>query len=217
MPLAVIGAGMPRTGTASLKVALEQLGFGPCMHMIELFPRPDLWPLWQKALAGEPVDWEAVFRGFRSTTDVPGCLVYRQLAERYPEAKVILSLRDPESWFASTQATILGPRLQNMLPPDRLALPKIIGWDPNDPAMHDREAMIERFEAHNAEVRSTIPPERLLMFRAVDGWAPLCRFLGVAVPDTPYPKANTSEDWAQRRADREAENGRRSGAITGAP
>lgn len=201
MPLSVIGAGMPRTGTTSLKVALDQLGFGPCMHMIELFPRPDLWPLWGKALKGEPVDWEEVFQGFRSTTDVPGCLVYRRLAEHYPEAKLILTLRDADSWYASTQATVLGS--WEGRPSGAMTLPKILGWDPEDPALHDRDAMIARFEAHNAEVLATIPPERLLVFRTGDGWGPLCGFLGVPVPDAPYPKANTSEDWAARRADPE--------------
>jgi hypothetical protein len=205
VPLAVIGAGYPRTGTSSLKLALEKLGFGPCMHMIELFPRPDIWPFWRRALAGEPVDWEEGFAGFRSTTDVPGCLVYRQLAERYPEAKVILTLREPEAWFASTQATILAPRADETMPPGGMTLPRILGWDPNDPAMHEREPMIARFEAHNAEVLQTIPAERLLVFRAAEGWAPLCAFLGVPIPETPYPRANTSDEWATRAAARRAE------------
>ncbi len=99
MPLKVIGAGLPRTGTLSLKHALEQLGFGRCHHMTELARNPDRWPLWERAFDGEPVEWEEIFQGFGATVDAPSCFFYREIAERYPEAKVILTVRDPNRWF----------------------------------------------------------------------------------------------------------------------
>ena len=198
MPLKVIGAGMPRTGTSSLKAALERLGFGPCYHMIEAFPRPDHWPFWARAYAGEPVDREEIFGEFPSTTDAPACRFYAELALRYHEAKVILTLREPEAWFASTQGTVLSdanPRMQVAKP-----LLDAIGWNPTDPALHDHDQMIGRFQAHNAHVQRTIPSERLLVFRAGDGWGPLCDFLGVEAPDEPYPTLNSTDDWNKRRA-----------------
>ena len=115
MALEVIGAGLGRTGTMSLKVALEQLGFGPCHHMTELPKHPERWPLWEGFFEGQPVDWNAVFEGYKSTVDAPSCFVYRELAEFYPEAKVILTVRDPERWFESTLRTIAAPGYREKL------------------------------------------------------------------------------------------------------
>ena len=106
MPLSVIGAGFGRTGTMSLKLALDQLGFGPCYHMTEVFKNPKASGYWEAAADGKPIDWEEVFAGYRSTVDWPGATFYKQLADAYPEAKVILTERDAEAWFESTQATI---------------------------------------------------------------------------------------------------------------
>lgn len=196
MSLDVIGAGFGRTGTTSLKFALEQLGFARCHHMSELIVHPEQSPLWRRAAAGEAIDWEALLEGYRATTDWPGCHFYQTLAERYPRAKVILTIRNPERWFASTQATIFNP--------DFLAS---IGDRPHgefvrevllsvfDGRMHEREHMIDVYERHNAEVRRTILPERLLVYEVKQGWEPLCRFLGVDVPTVPFPRVNTTEDF----------------------
>lgn len=209
MSLSVIGAGLPRTGTSSQKLALEQLGFGPCYHMTETFSRPEHWPLWIAAAAGEPVDWNVLFEGWGSTTDAPGCIVYRELANYFPDAKVILSVRDPEKWFASTQATIIGPHTA-AFHGARGTLPMVeaIGWG-TDPRLRDHDWMIERYHRHNQEVRDTIPAHRLLVYDVAEGWEPLCRFLQRPIPDAPFPKSNSTEDFkvmiAARQAEAEAE------------
>jgi hypothetical protein len=198
MTLKVIGAGFGRTGTLSLKVALEQLGFGPCYHMVEVFPKPEAPAQWIAALDGAP-DWEAIFAGYGCTVDWPAAHFWRDLMDYYPDAKIILSVRDTESWFASTQATIFSPRLVSgdaaAIPPHilemltRIALADVGG----SPADHD--ACIAAFERHNAEVTKTVPADRLLVFESSQGWAPLCHFLNVAVPDAPYPRANSQQEF----------------------
>jgi hypothetical protein len=204
MSLSVIGAGFGRTGTLSLKLALEQLGFGPCYHMVEVLKDPSAAGYWEAAADGRPVDWEQVFAGYHSTVDWPSVNFYRELAEAYPEAKVILTLRDPEGWFASTQATIFRDFLENVPadgpkdPWSRMAM-KVIG-DLFDRRMHDKAHLIEVFERHNETVQRVIPPERLLVYQVSEGWEPLCRFLGVAVPDTPMPQANSTEEFQTKIA-----------------
>jgi hypothetical protein len=199
MALTVIGAGYPRTGTMSLKLALEQLGFGPCHHMAEFFTRPGLVELWSEGLQASPIDWDRLLEGYRSCTDAPCCFFYRELAERWPEAKVILSLRSPESWWASANATVMsdfGPP-----PPIRPVVEAMVkvqrerGVAAPDPTNPDKDAALAGFTRHNDEVRRAISPDRLLVFEARDGWEPLCRFLGVDVPDRPYPHVNKSEDF----------------------
>jgi hypothetical protein len=200
MPLDVIGAGLGRTGTLSLKLALEQLGFGPCYHMLEVRAAPERLEHWNRIAAGTPIDWDEVFRGFRATVDWPACNYWRELMARYPAAKVILSLRDPESWFRSTQATIFGDAVQSGAPP---SIVKILR-DVVGPDLADRERCIAAFERHNAAVRAGVPAERLLVFDAKQGWRPLCAFLDVPVPDAPFPAVNTTEQFQAmigRRAD----------------
>lgn len=199
MPLTVIGAGLGRTGTASLKLALQQLGFGPCYHMMEVFPRPDAPAQWLRTAEGEAVDWEEIFAGFAATVDWPSAQFYKELAAHYPEAKVILSLREAESWFTSTQATIFAdPTFPGWSPTMRAMVQKVI-TEPMGGRLDDRETLIAKYNAHNDEVRRVIATERLLVYEASDGWAPLCTFLGVSVPDMPYPRTNTREEWAQRQ------------------
>lgn len=199
MSLQVIGAGFGRTGTLSLKLALEQLGFGPCHHMVEVFAHPEQVPLWTAAAEGRP-DWDAIFKDYRSTVDWPTATFYRELAEFYPDAKVILTERDPEAWFASTQATIF--RLD--FPPDStdpwtIMVGKVVA-DLFDRRMHDKDKLISVYQAHNARVREVIPAERLLAYQVSEGWGPLCDFLGVPEPDTPMPKVNTTEEFQTRIA-----------------
>lgn len=194
MPLKVIGAGYGRTGTMSLKLALEQLGFGPCYHMVEVFKNPDAPQWWIDAAEGRP-DWEKIFQGYNSTVDWPNATFYAELAEAYPDAKVILTERDPEEWFASTQATIFSPKL----PRDPQSvhfqmIQKVIGRLFGG-RFDDHDRLIEVFKAHNARVREVIPAERLLVYQVSQGWAPLCDFLGVPVPQGPMPKVNSREDF----------------------
>ena len=196
MPLDVIGAGLGRTGTTSLTLALEELGFVRCHHMREVIWHPETAQDWERAAEGEPVDWEAILAGYRATTDWPACHFYSEFAGLFPRAKVILTIRDPESWFRSTQATIFSEEHLELVERRPMAgiLAKII--EPMfDGRMHDRDHMIAVYERHNAQVRRTIAPERLLVYDVRQGWEPLARFLAVPVPSTPFPRANTTGDF----------------------
>ena len=203
MPLMVIGAGFGRTGTTSLKQALEQLGLGPCHHMSELFAHPEQIPVWEEATDGAAVDWEQLLAGYRSIVDWPGCHFWRELTGRYPAAKVILTVRDPKSWYRSASATIF--RVMREKPKDdpvaqaqwRL-IRKIILQQTFGGSTADEALAIGVLEMHNAEVERTIPAERLLVYEVSQGWEPLCRFLGVPVPEGPFPKTNTTEEFVGR-------------------
>jgi hypothetical protein len=198
MPLELIGAGLGRTGTLSLKLALEQLGFEPCHHMIEVLAENARAADWIEAAEGR-LGWEALFAGYSATVDYPGCVFWRELVEYYPEAKVVLSVRDAESWFESTQATIFAPanvlRLANS--PMSEFFEKAVRRDYGD-RIHDREFMIEQFRRHNAAVERAVPKSRLLVYEVSQGWDPLCRFLGVPAPDVPFPRVNSREEFASR-------------------
>ena len=210
MPLSVIGAGFGRTGTMSLKLALDRLGFGPCYHMVEVFKNPKASGYWEAAADGRPVDWEEVFAGYGSTVDWPSATFYKQLANAYPEAKVILTVRDPEAWFASTQATIFSRHIRDDTEDDwqRMVL-KVIS-DLFDRRMTDKAKLIEVYRRHNEEVRRTIPQERLLVYEVADGWEPLCRFLDAEVPNESMPRANSTDEFRQNLAAKLAENADRS-------
>lgn len=200
MTLRVIGAGLPRTGTASLKAALEILGLGPCYHMSEVFAHAEHWPMWIAAARGKPVDWDALYAGYNSGVDAPGCFFFDRIAAHFPGAKVILTTRDPEAWFASTQETTLSSELfarRAPRPEPLVEMMKAIGWHHEDADTHDKAAMIARFNAHNENVRRTIPPERLLDFDPATGWDVLCPFLGVPVPSERYPHINKRTGFQQ--------------------
>lgn len=201
MPLDVIGAGLGRTGTTSLKLALERLGFARCHHMTEVFLHPETAAHWEAAAEGQAVDWEALLAGYRAAVDWPACHFYGDLARIYPDAKVILTVRDPESWFRSTQATIFGFEHVGEVEKRPMGgfMKKAI-LPTFDGRVKDREHAIAVYERHNAEVRRTIPPERLLVYDVTQGWEPMCRFLGVPVPSEPFPHANTTADFRQRRS-----------------
>lgn len=200
MALKVIGAGLGRTGTLTLKSALEQLGLGPCHHMTEVFAHHDQVPFWRAAAGGEAVDWSAGLSGYSSSVDWPSAHFYKQLAAHFPDARVILSRRDPERWADSMAETIL----------KAMQTPLIVGADGSEALMtfarmiiaeqtfdgdFSRANVIAAFERHNAEVVATIPPERLLVFEAAQGWEPLCAFLGRPVPETPFPRTNSREEF----------------------
>ena len=200
MPLKVIGSGLGRTGTLSLKAALEHIGFGPCHHMVEVFLHPESVEWWIAAGEGKP-DWDRIFKDFTSMVDFPGAIFFRQLAEHFPDAKVLHSTRDPDEWFDSTQATIFSPGSPAMSGEGPLShfFGVLFRRRFGDKA-HDRKFMTDYFRQHEEEVLTSIPPERLLVFRATDGWAPLCNFLGVPIPPEPYPRTNTREAFIGRNA-----------------
>jgi hypothetical protein len=196
--LRVIGAGLGRTGTVSLKSALEQLGFGPCYHMLELIAHPERAAHWQTALDGNDVDWDVVYRGYSSTVDWPGAAFYRELAARYPDAKVVLSLRDPDSWYESTlkttfaarQAAARGKAVATAAPEVSRLTNELIWQGTFRGRFLDRALAIEAFNRHNEMVIETIPAERLLVHEIAEGWKPLARFLGVEPPDGEFPRLN---------------------------
>ena len=195
----VIGAGFGRTGTMLLKVALEQLGFGPCYHMIEIFEHRDHVPLWEAAARGETVDWEEMFAGYRATVDWPGCSFYKELMEAYPNAKVLLSVRALDNWYESARNTIYTTLDIPDPPPGRRVVDKLVWEQTFGGDFEDRQHAIEVFEQHNEEVKKQVPPARLLVYEVREGWEPLCEFLGVEVPkDMPFPRLNDTESFNQR-------------------
>lgn len=201
MALSVVGAGWGRTGTASLKLALEQLGFGPCHHMHEVRRTPGQLELWEAAAAGRPVDWEAVFTGFRAAVDWPSAAFWREIAEIYPDAKVILSVRPAERWWTSFSGTIKALLDDPREPADptiarlRRMSHAIIAEGSLRGAYDSAERAVAAFEAHVAAVRSEVPASRLLVLDVAEGWEPLCRFLDVPVPPVPFPRTNSTEEF----------------------
>jgi hypothetical protein len=199
MTLQVIGAGLPRTGTSTLRLALEQLLGGPCCHMSAIPGHPfDLGDGWNQALAGGQPDWDEVMAGFVAAVDWPASMFWRELSEAYPDALVLLSERDrAETWWASANATIL-PVAREALAADWQGgrgllelLEQFVGsqdWD-------DPVKLKAAYERHNAEVRETIPAHRLLEWQAVEGWEPICGALDLPIPDMPFPWTNRREDW----------------------
>lgn len=195
----VIGTGFGRTGTLSTKRALEQLGVGPCHHMEEAVKHPGQFRVLEAHVRGEPVDWRRLFAGYRSQVDFPGACVWRELLDAFPDAKVLHTVRDPDRWYDSTLETIYPAR--TMVAPwvrrvsstvDRaLRVNDALIWDGVfEGRFEDRQRAIEIFHEWTAEVVGAVPADRLLVFDVADGWEPLCAFLGVPVPDEPFPHVN---------------------------
>ena len=197
MPLSVIGAGFGRTGTLSLKTALDMTAVGPCYHMKTVIAHPEHRPLWLAAAAGEAIDWDGLFSGFGSAVDWPACYFWRLLADRYPAAKVILTVRDPDRWYDSVHNTIS----QSMIRPGPDGKPQagvsqdIILKRTFDHRFEDRAHALAVFNAHNAAVVAALPAERLLVYRVADGWPPLCQFLGLPEPPAPFPHVNSTANF----------------------
>ncbi len=198
MALQIIGAGFGRTGTYSLKAALEQLGFGPCHHMSEVIHDNSQIKAWSKA-AGGHADYGAIFSGFRSAVDFPVSAFWQDVLAVTPGAKVILSHREPEDWYASFSQTILplildkGAWPQNATPWFEMIEKVIIGKAMGGHT--DREGILQAYRANEAAVRKLEAKGQALVFSVRDGWAPLCRFLDVKAPDTPFPKTNARADF----------------------
>lgn len=198
MSLKVIGAGLGRTATFSLKFALEHLGLGPCYHMSEVFAnaRRSI-PLWLDVVNGKP-DWEAIFASYRCTTDYPACSYWRELADYYPAAKVVLTVRDAGSWFDSVSETIFSDQMNGSLAATALgAMMKGTIFDAFGDRMKDRSFMTAWFERRNQQVIQALPRERLLVYSPHQGWEPLCSFLGVPVPNEPFPRINSRDEISQ--------------------
>jgi len=200
MGLQVIGAGVGRTGTYSLKLALNTLGFGPCHHMEEVvLNMPQQLPLWVDVVNGKP-DWREIFAGYRSAVDWPTARYFRELLAAYPSAKFILTDRSAESWAESFAATIYKLLAERSEAPaamhDWLEWASTVIAQTGFPAGLDVEGLKQAFVAHNEAAKATIPPSQLLVYQVQEGWGPLCAFLGVSTPSEPFPRTNNrSEFW----------------------
>jgi hypothetical protein len=213
----LIGAGLPRTGTLSQKVALEMLGLGPCYHMVNVLADLDEVHKWQAAFDGN-ADWPSIFDDFQSTVDWPGSFFYKELVDVYPEAKVLLSTRDGDAWARSMRDTVWGVwygdgLLRHMsdartkVDPGWQGFAELLrpmcqrsGLMPGgaETTTEQMAAGMERFEE---EVKQTVPADRLLVWSVADGWEPLCEFLEVRVPDTPFPHLNDTLEFKNRVID----------------
>jgi Sulfotransferase domain len=210
----LIGAGLPRTGTLTQKLALEALGLAPCYHWVNVIADLDQVELWGRAMDGQAI-WEEVFAGQQATVDWPGGYFYRELAEAYPEAKVLLSVRDPAGWERSFRETIWtmshGRTLMPLLAHARaevdprfkryLELVDRMFWGPQGTFADGHstpEQLIEQMLRHHEQVKQAISSERLLVWEVGEGWEPLCEFLGVPVPAEPLPHANDRGEFVQR-------------------
>ena len=216
MSLQILGLGMPRTGTSSLKIALETLGFGRCAHMQELFGNPVKTQQWVDLFETGTTDFDDLFAGYGSSTDFPGCMLYPELMDRYPGLKFILTQRDPEDWYASMMGTVHAAVPHT--PEDKEAM-RLKGEDaPKFKSIGkalslvevylfqayfkgeflDKEKTIARYLAFQDELRTRVPAENLLEFRIGDGWEPLCAFLGVPVPEAPFPFLNKRKSFQEQ-------------------
>lgn len=213
MGLKVIGAGGPRTGTASLKTVFETLGYGECQHMENLFNRPELVDNWIEFFETGKTDFDFLFKGFQSTTDFPGYLLYKELLTQYPDAKVVLNLRDPEEWYESFKRTVFTfvpqtPEQKEKLKPKMEAserfrnIAKTLGlvevyllkghYKDN---FLDKEKTLEIYRRFNDEIRANVPAGQLLEYQVSEGWEPLCEFLDVPVPQADFPMRNQRKQF----------------------
>jgi hypothetical protein len=205
----IISVGFLRTGTTSLKLALEKLGLGPCYHLRELIADPSRAAEWVAVAQDlESADWERIFAGYNSAVGTPTTTFWRQIVDAYPAAKVILTVRDPRDWYDSATSTI-GEALE---PPIAV---RLLTWQPQrdrDPLdeiqrlareheggqFTSRDEAVAAFEQHVADVRAHVPADRLLLFNVRDGWGPLCSFLDVPEPAGPFPRENDRATFRRR-------------------
>ncbi len=198
MEIEVVGAGVGRTGTHSLKLALEQLLDAPCHHMLEILGDPSQAPAWIDAIEGRPVDWSAMLARYRAIVDWPGASFWRETSKANPHALVLLSVRDPESWYASASHTIFlsFDRVPPALAPWMSAVRQMM-QDRFSDQFDDPTAMMDAYQRHNEAVRAEVPSARLLEWSLGDGWEPICERLGVAVPAEPFPVTNTTAEFRE--------------------
>src|ERR1700741_5475813 len=203
----VIGAGFGRTGTMSLKAALEQLGAGPCFHMIDLVRAPAPLAQWKVAANGTRVAWPRLLAGWESTVDWPGCSFWRDMVETWPDAPVLLSVRDPEAWYRSCENSIHAAKemalageleggSEDAPDPEVIQFSNGLIWNGTfDGRFAERDYALQVFHEHNEAVKAAVPADRLLVYEIGQGWEPLCEFLEVPVPDTPMPHLNDTASF----------------------
>jgi hypothetical protein len=186
LTLRVVGAGLPRTGTQSLKQALELLLGHPCYHMREVFAHPEHVPLWHSAASGRPPDWQEFLCNYAATVDAPAAYFWPELSEAFPEAIVLLSVRDADSWWGSANRTVF--RTKGLVSPEWDAMNEAIAISRFPTPRDSRESAIRGYELHNDRVRAAVHPSRLVVWNVSEGWEPICKALGVPVPDQPFPR-----------------------------
>jgi hypothetical protein len=198
MSLKVIGAGLGRTGTTSLLVALRQLLNKPCYHMSEVFDNKGHPEIWQQATVGKLPDWLKFYHEYGATVDWPSAAFWSELSDVFPDALILLSERDSESWWNSASETIF--QLDNIPGADEKKRTMLESLFSNKftPDYQDKDKAIAAYEKHNQNVKETAPKDRLLIWNATEGWEPICRALDLSVPDTPFPKVNTRQQWQDR-------------------
>lgn len=217
MTIKVIGVGFGRTGTLSLKAALEKLGYADCYHMFELFSRAGHAKTWQGIADGQQPNWPELFDGYQSLVDWPTAFYWREHITFYPDAKVILTVRDPNAWYNSISKTIFTaiqgafpegattPQVPDDAPPfaaDQIIVAKTLIADRIfQGRLRDRDFCISQYHQHIKDVKDTVPAENLLVFEVKDGWEPLCQFLGADTPNEPFPRANTQEEFSKKMHD----------------
>jgi hypothetical protein len=200
MTLRVVGAGLGRTGTHSLQLALQQLLDAPCYHMMEVFSHPEHIEVWHRAVKGELPDWNAFLADYRATVDWPAASFWRELSAANPDAIVLLSTRaSADAWWKSANETIFEISRREA-PPDgvvrgQLAMAKDLFVTRFCADWIDEAAAKDAYEAHNAAVRAGVPADRLVDWRPGDGWAPICEALDLTVPDEPFPHVNTTDEF----------------------
>lgn len=200
--LRLVGAGLPRTGTSSLREALGYLLDAPIYHMSEAFAHPEHVPTWVAAIQGDPPVWDDFLAGYAAGVDTPFSTCWRDLAAAYPDAPVLLSHRSSaEVWHRSMDMTVLA-RTRGIIAMDDASDPMVplfrvmfrdVFTDPDEPA-----DVMEGYERRLAQVRAEIEPERLVEWQPGDGWEPICRALDVPVPDVPFPHENTTANFLDR-------------------
>lgn len=216
MTIKVIGAGFGRTGTLSMKYALEMLGFVKCYHMMEVGMHPTHTQVWLDLAHGKEIGWETLFDGYQASVDWPSANFWREQMAAYPEAKVLLTLRDPDRWYDSVMNTIWKVSSGNRDNPDKRAQASAkfafdVIWDRVfDGRMEDKAHVLACYEAHNQEVIDTVPDDMLLVYEPGQGWEPLCEFLEVPVPAEDYPHVNSTDEFTERwqKISEEAEKAR---------
>ena len=210
MGLEIIGAGFGRTGTLSLKFALEELGFDRCYHMMEIPKVAHHIGSWRQAAAGKNVDWHLLFQGYKAAVDWPSCNYWREQLRAFPEAKIILTKRDPDSWYESVMNTIWPASVKgrelarsnvnlDKVSQDRSSMVFEVIWDGIfEGRMSEKDFVIDKYEKHNQAVIDEVPSSKLLIYEPGEGWEPLCRFLECSQPSMDYPNVNSTEEFFSR-------------------
>ncbi|HTL87242.1 MAG TPA: sulfotransferase [Acidimicrobiia bacterium] len=200
MSLKVVGAGLGRTGTHSLKLALEQLLGAPCYHMLEVLSHPEYVQYWRDAIDGKPVDWSVVMNGYAACVDWPAAAYWEEIAAVNPDAIVLLSTRSStDAWYKSAHDTIFDISARDLPPDPNMAeiakMPKEMLAKKFTPDWRDADAAKKAYDAHNAHVRASVPADRLVDWQPGDGWGSICDALGLPVPSEPFPHVNTTNEF----------------------